>query len=484
MNILIIDRDLEAIKGIEWYLKTYLPSKIEIQSTTYIQEAVDMIKDFLPDVIIIETDSINTTIQQIITEQNIHIIALTAQPIFQHALKAIKLQAKHLFVKPVPLEELKKILISLNIKKKTNSAPLLVKESGELYLDLYLNSSTIIDPSTKQFFLLETSNSNNNIDLYKWLVKAPIFNDMTIFPLQNRILCIVNHTDRSQLMKQARSLIREWHFMSSDYLNIGIYNGEVATLSSMYEETEKILSQRFYKGYEHIFLSSEQINISRLDPLLTPDEQHLWISSLEAADISSIKKFLYRLCEPTIYYHHEEVRIHLTSILAQIRRFMMKYNLQQQGKIETYYRKLFHIILEEPILYRIIEEIILFTQTLMHLALEARQQRKTDYSELAIEYIMTHYSDSTLTLQSVAENLNISPNYLSNVFSKKQGIPFKKFLQQYRIKEASKSLFETDFAISEIAYMNGFEDPNYFIKVFKQQHHLTPYRYRMLQREN
>jgi len=74
--------------------------------------------------------------------------------------------------------------------------------------------------------------------------------------------------------------------------------------------------------------------------------------------------------------------------------------------------------------------------------------------------------------------LGISPNYLSTIFSKKQGLPFKRYLQQVRIQNATKMLVETDFAISEIADLNGFEDSNYFIKIFKQHIGITPHRYR------
>ena len=83
-----------------------------------------------------------------------------------------------------------------------------------------------------------------------------------------------------------------------------------------------------------------------------------------------------------------------------------------------------------------------------------------------------------MSLPFVAYKLGISPNYLSTIFSKKQGLPFKRSLQQIRIQNATKMLVETDFAISEIALLNGFDDPNYFIKIFKQQIGTTPNRYR------
>ncbi|WP_276577867.1 helix-turn-helix transcriptional regulator [Bacillus thuringiensis] len=47
-----------------------------------------------------------------------------------------------------------------------------------------------------------------------------------------------------------------------------------------------------------------------------------------------------------------------------------------------------------------------------------------------------------------------------------------------RIHHATNMLLETDFSISEIAQLNGYDDPNYFIKIFKQQLGITPNRYR------
>ena len=121
---------------------------------------------------------------------------------------------------------------------------------------------------------------------------------------------------------------------------------------------------------------------------------------------------------------------------------------------------------------------IFFTQSVLTFAKAARMQQLIDYSELAIEQIEKLYLNNDLSLILVAEKLRITPNYLSQLFSKKQGVTFKRYLQQYRIQKAEKMLLETDYPISEIAEMNGFVDSNYFIKVFREHTALTPFKYR------
>ena len=78
------------------------------------------------------------------------------------------------------------------------------------------------------------------------------------------------------------------------------------------------------------FYASKQYETQPFDPLLTPEEQQLLISSLEDGNLEAVKTFLYRLSNEGIYYEQDDLRIHLTSVLAQIRRFMLKYKLHEK----------------------------------------------------------------------------------------------------------------------------------------------------------
>ncbi|MEO4053778.1 helix-turn-helix domain-containing protein [Solibacillus sp. CAU 1738] len=478
MHILMVDRDMAELRGMEWYLTTYLSSNAEIYCVTTNDEALHYLQNHIVNVVIGDIELMNESIRLAIAQQSALFIATTAQPIFLHAMKAIQLQAVQLFVKPVPLDALKKILLSLTIPKVSTPPVINDATNQSLYKRIFLHDPAIFECKTKQFFIIEPDHSTQILPLYNWLLTLPIFTELIANPLHKRILCIAHNMNLQQLTLSARMLIEEWHMLHDSYINIGIYDGLDTTLQKMYNDTKKALTLRFYKGYKQIIFSSEQIAFTPLDPLLTPDEQQFWIQSLESGDIQAIKQFLQRLTETSTYYQQGDVRIHLTSILAQIRRFMMKYHLQQQSKIEASYRKLFNLILEGPILYSIIQEITLFTQTLMHSVTMSKQQLKADYSELATEIVYRDFADTSLSLHSVAKKLGVSANYLSSLFSKKQGIPFKRYVQNVRIQQALKVLTETNFSIAEVAQMNGFEDVNYFIKVFKQQQGTTPYRYR------
>lgn len=481
MNILMLERDVEEMSGIEWYLKTYLSYDIQVKALSDASLLAENMSQITPDVLLVELELINPYIEEMLSQMNIPIIAITGEPIFQQAIKAVNIHAYQLFVKPLPLEKLKSTLLALPRKKESTEHKAHVDPS--LYETLYFHDDRVYPIDQKTFFLIECAHFEDNLTFYHWLTNLPIFNDLTALPLQKRILCLVDTKEYNQLIKQIRLVMQEWEKTNDMLFNVAIYNGEATTLSNMYNGCKRALMRRFYEGYAHIFKSSDTLQITRLDPLLSFEAQQLWITSLDKGDIQAIKSFLYALTKPGTFYHQEDVRIHLTSILAQIRRYMQKYQLQNNTLIEKKYRELFHFILEYPVLYTIIQQFILFTQFITaHVKKIQQQQQLADYAELAVSFIEQHYEDTDLCLQQVAEALSISPNYLSNMFSKKRGIPFKKFLQQYRLQRAAHLLVTTNQSISAVAEAVGFVDHNYFSKVFRRYYQTTPYRYRLQQK--
>lgn len=487
-NIFIIDRDFTEANGLKWFLQSYLLSEVNVSILTSIEQLHQLYQQIHPDIIIVEIELIkqpnDISFFKSARKDGTEIFAITAEPLFQHALKAIQMQVTHFFVKPIDLNHLK-YLINTSAKDSINQENISGTHTiqNDFYLQLFLSREGLFSEDNKLFFIMEPEHPNDLTPLYNWLKATPVFESIEIYPLSNRIICSIEHIEKSQFEKKARTLFREWKIMSGSYINIAVYDGPPVQLKEAYLETKKALNQRFYKGFEHIFYVTKQLSSKPLDPLLTPEEQQLWIQGLENNDIQTIKEFLYRLSVEGIYYDQDSIRIHLTSVLAQIRRFMLKYNLHQKALIEENYRRLFNIILEAPILYTIIQEIILFTQTLMKHVADAKLELKVNYAELAADIIAEWYKDPKLSLIEVATKLGITPNYLSNVFSKHHGVPFKKYLQQFRIVQAQKTLIDTDFTISEVAHTNGFEDPNYFAKIFKEYTSQSPNRYRKMQRK-
>ncbi|MED1443062.1 response regulator [Aeribacillus composti] len=105
-----------------------------------------------------------------------------------------------------------------------------------------------------------------------------------------------------------------------------------------------------------------------------------------------------------------------------------------------------------------------------------------DYSLQVKIFIEQNYHNSSLSLDMVAEYLELSPSYLSWLFKKETGINFTSYIAKKRIEEAKKLLIQTKLNLYEISKAVGFNDVKYFIKVFKKEVSLTPIQFRELNR--
>jgi two-component system response regulator YesN len=108
---------------------------------------------------------------------------------------------------------------------------------------------------------------------------------------------------------------------------------------------------------------------------------------------------------------------------------------------------------------------------------ESRKQQR-DLLNKAISFIDEHYPEETISLDKVAQKVNISPNYFSAMFSQEIGQTFVEYLTGKRISEAKRMLRQTDMRSSEIAFAVGVRDSHYFSFVFKKVSGCTPSEYR------
>ena len=96
----------------------------------------------------------------------------------------------------------------------------------------------------------------------------------------------------------------------------------------------------------------------------------------------------------------------------------------------------------------------------------------------AVSYIDQNYNKEEISLNTVAQIANISPNHFSSIFSQEMGITFIEYLIQKRMDQAKILLRTTQMRSSEIAYQVGYRDPHYFSSTFKKTQGMTPREYR------
>jgi two-component system, response regulator YesN len=83
-----------------------------------------------------------------------------------------------------------------------------------------------------------------------------------------------------------------------------------------------------------------------------------------------------------------------------------------------------------------------------------------------------------LQVTQIAEELFITPNYLSRLFKQETGISFSEQLSLIRVRKACELLVETNEKIYRIGEVIGHNNPRYFSEWFVKQTGMTPGEYR------
>jgi len=97
------------------------------------------------------------------------------------------------------------------------------------------------------------------------------------------------------------------------------------------------------------------------------------------------------------------------------------------------------------------------------------------------------FTDPEFKVVETIERLGYNADYMRRLFKQETGITPTDFLTEKRIENAKKLLSTSrtpEIAISEVAYLSGFYDSNYFTRVFKKVTGVLPTQYRKKSREN
>jgi two-component system, response regulator YesN len=106
-----------------------------------------------------------------------------------------------------------------------------------------------------------------------------------------------------------------------------------------------------------------------------------------------------------------------------------------------------------------------------------RERRQSHVFERAKDYIRQRYK-SDMSMEQTAEHVNLSPYYFSKCFKLHTGETFMDYLTRLRIEDAKRLLENDELSFKEICYEVGYNDPNYFSRIFKKTTGLTPTEYR------
>lgn len=106
------------------------------------------------------------------------------------------------------------------------------------------------------------------------------------------------------------------------------------------------------------------------------------------------------------------------------------------------------------------------------------RERHEGLIEQVKQYVAANCGSTTLSINEIADSVNMSAAYLGRVFKQVTEITFTEYLTRYRLNKACDMLNHTEMTINEISDAVGFTNSSYFYIVFKKYMNTTPSKYR------
>ncbi len=118
-----------------------------------------------------------------------------------------------------------------------------------------------------------------------------------------------------------------------------------------------------------------------------------------------------------------------------------------------------------------------FTESHLSAKDSTSHSSKLNRINILLEYISNHYHEK-ITVSQLAKLCFISEEHLCRFFKNNIGKSITEYINEFRIEKAAVMLSNTDENITNIAFEVGFDDLNYFSRIFKKIKSKSPSEYR------
>lgn len=266
------------------------------------------------------------------------------------------------------------------------------------------------------------------------------------------------------------------------YISHGTPVSRLSAIPACFSEASRILSYRYIFPEEHILseisiLDSQQNNESKTGAGKKEIDLEHVRKFLSSGTENEIENFINQslqssgegIVSPPMFFRYLTMTIYFSAI-----EYLDSIGYHSESLWSLEFRPSDNV--STP------EEVRKYAHQAIRQVIELRDCESTkqqhDLLKQVISFINQNYSDASISLDKVAKHVNISPNYLSAVFSQGAGQTLIEYLTAKRIEASKHMLRQTDKRLNEIASDVGYKDPHYFSFVFKKVSGRTPSEYR------
>lgn len=306
--------------------------------------------------------------------------------------------------------------------------------------------------------------------------------DQTLFSRnqQNTYVGILSllDADTEQILQELNKII-QFHLPANMRITVCIslpFN-IIWQSSQAFQQIRHTLNSRVCSRQSHCYCQGDSMNTNAEAPeLLSVESYILAIRSLSIAECEKqIRIWLDNSVQLQVSMYR--LRRELRSLLKELDNllFSLKIGLSmlllELGLTES-------ALQQEESLARLENMLNLVSRKIISLLSDYNTVKYPPTVFLCCQYIEEHYQDK-ISVTDLAEQLFLSPNYLSSLFKKHTGSSISEYITLCRIRKAKELMAESNALKSyEVADLVGYSDYEHFRKVFKKYVGINPAKYR------
>lgn len=510
-KILVVDDEPIAVESVDFMIRRNFNDQFQIKTCTSGKQAVEICRWFYPDIVIMDVDMPGISgleaIRQIREQNNLTVfVILSAYDYFDYAQEALKLGVADYILKPMSEERLIKMLDKLLEKLETQQSTQQqsLEQQEKLLKSIPVLESTFChmlkevggdtEKLEKTCELLGYRNSGGYVILLKLNASTSVgksrlvslFHRMKricecILSMDGQVLCVYvfDECGEQEIRERQQSIVESILECLRGYdiafcLGVGRRYDTLEGAKKSFWEAHAALDVLSSKGcksggvlYQHDIVLDERKRSALMPGYM---EEYVYTSMEQedpAAVVREYDKYFETAKQQGISF--EEVKRRIADIEVG---FGKRFDVPSEETRAAVERILNAEHFES--LSNMVRDFVIRTAAM----LEMRKRKKNiNIVEHAEAYIQEHYAES-ISLDDVARHVNLSQHYFSRFFKHEKGVGFTDYLTKVRIDHAIELLFLEELSIKEIAYMVGFNDPNYFFKIFKKTTGFTPGEYK------
>ncbi len=262
-------------------------------------------------------------------------------------------------------------------------------------------------------------------------------------------------------------------------ITVSTIDKSVMQLGELYKLMTEASLHKIYKGYSSIIYLSEILLLEQNVYTYPINKEKNLIDALMSNKIDKAKQIYNDILQETSNYPIYAGNLAITHLIFAVNNTIN--TILRNNSFSDRYEKNTLTPLSVTSVETLDELNEKFYSIFINIGTIIDSKKNTKHEELinAInEIINKYYADYELSLNSIADKLEMTPTYLTMLYKRYTMTTILDRIIEVRMEKAREFLVRTDWAIAEISEKVGFNNDTYFYKVFKKMNGVTPADYR------